>query len=89
MEDFNSYSKSQEGKEENNLFEKVFKTAKQYDGKSKEELFRAVYEEAKKGKMAGTLSNGELDNFAKTLSPFLDDKKRKYLDKIISELKKI
>ena len=49
----------------------------------------AIFEQAKKGKRAGTLTNKEIDDFAKMLSPFLDDSKRKMLNKIVNELKKI
>ena len=49
----------------------------------------AIYKEAKRGKQAGTLTNADIDNFANMLSPFLDDKKRSMLNKIVGELKKI
>ena len=49
----------------------------------------AIYEEAKKGKSNGTLTNQEIDNFALMLSPMLDDKQRKILNKVVNELKKL
>ena len=96
MQDFNSYVNSQKDKEQEaikgmdkNLYKLVQSLANKFDGKSQTELIKAIYEEAKKGKQNGTLTNSEIDNFAQTLSPLLDDKKRKMLSKIIEELKKI
>jgi len=51
-------------------------------------LITAV-KEAQKGKRNGNLSNADIDNFARMLSPMLDDKKRAILKKIVEELKKI
>ncbi len=72
-----------------NLFNLINSLAGKFDGKSQKELLEAVYKEAKKNKKAGTLSNAEIDNFVKMISPILDDKKRKYLYKIAEDLKKI
>ena len=49
----------------------------------------AIYEEAKKGKRQGTLTNAEIDNFKMILSPMLDDKQKRVLNKVVNELKKI
>ena len=73
----------------NDLFQKVMEIARKYDGKSANEILKAIYEEAEKGKKNGTLSNAEIDGFSAMLYRFLDEKKRKILDKIVSELKKI
>ena len=101
MEDFNSFSaKNSQSKnanlggekysnEKQNILNLVSSLARKYDGKSKTELFRAVYEEAKKGKMKGTLTNSDIDNFVNLLSPFLDDKMKKALNKVVEEIKKI
>ena len=67
----------------------VSSLASKFDGKSQNELLMAIYNEAKKGKKQGTLSNADIDNFAAMLSPMLDDKKRKMLNKVVNELKKI
>ena len=93
MQDFNDYVK-EHGENENsgmnkNLYDLVASLSSRFDGKSQNELVRAIYEEAKKGKRNGTLSNADIDNFVATLSPLLDDKKRKMLIKIASELKQI
>lgn len=95
--DFNEYSKKTGNGSANggfggnggNLFDVVSRLAKEYDGKSQSELIKAIFKEAEKGKRNGTLSNAEIDNFAKTLSPFLDDKQRAMLNKVVKELKKI
>lgn len=96
MQDFNEYAKHNNsnqnenfGKIDNNLFNLVNSLAGKFDGKSQNELILAIYEEAKKGKMQGTLTNSDIDNFSAMLSPLLDDKKRKILNKIVAELKKI
>lgn len=93
MEDFRNYKAS--GKQNDNqptggnVFELVKSLSKKFDGKSQNELLAAIYKEAKAGKANGTLKNSDIDGFAATISPFLDDKKRGYLNKIVNELKKI
>ncbi len=90
MQDFNKFSENRNKSEDNgSVFDFVKSVAKKFDGKSEKELFTAVYNEAEKRKRAGTLSNAEVDNFVKTLSPFLDQEKRKILHKISEEIKKI
>ena len=93
MEDFNSYAKNSNKNAKSdldpNLINLLNSRAGKYDGKSQNELMMAIFEQAKKGKRAGTLTNKEIDDFAKMLSPFLDDSKRKMLNKIVNELKKI
>ncbi len=94
MQDFNDYANNQSNGNEQNymdgdLFNLVNSLARSFDGKSQNELISAVYQEAKKGKMNGTLTNADIDRFSAMLSPMLDDKKRKVLNKIVNELKKI
>lgn len=92
MGDFNDYVKDNGNKKKDNggnIFDYVKSFASKYDGKNASELLDAIKVEATKRKKNGTLSNADLDNFSKTLSPFLDDKKQKILDKIIKELKEI
>jgi hypothetical protein len=74
---------------QNDLFKKVMEIAQKYEGKSANELLKAIYEEAEKGKKNGTLTNEEIDALSLMLSPFLDQQKRKILEKIVTELKKI
>lgn len=90
MQDFKEYSKSQNDKSENmNIADFVKKIASKFDGKSEQELYSAVFNEAKKRKEQGKLSNDEIDKFKKAIYPFLDNKKREYLDKIVEEIKRI
>ena len=98
MEDFNEYIKNHsdvdyEKEMQNpayqNLFNMVSDLASKYDGKNQNELMMAIYKEAKKGKQNGTLKNSDIDYFVAMLSPFVDDKKKKILNKIAEELKKI
>jgi hypothetical protein len=91
MEDFREYNSRNkvEGQSSFNVFDMVKNLSQKFDGKNTNDLISAIYKEAEKGKRQGTLSNADLDNFAMTIYPFLDDKKRKYLKKIVDELKKI
>ncbi len=96
MEDFNSFVNNEKNKKreapngmDKNLYNLVSSLAGKFDGKSQNDLIKAIYQEAKKGKQQGTLSNADIDNFVGMLSPLLDDKKRKMLNKIADELKKI
>ncbi len=94
MQDFNDFIKRDGGGGESfsgnqNVIDMVTKMAKQFDGKSQQELIKSVFEEAKKRKRAGTLSNSEIDGFYNMLYPMLDDKQRKMLSKIVSDLKRI
>ena len=94
MQDFNNYANNQgksngQNNTDGDFFNLVNSLARSFDGKSQNELVSAVFEEAKRGKMNGTLTNADIDRFSAMLSPMLDDKKRKVLNKIVSELKKI
>ena len=94
MQDFNDFIKNgndnEEGfKADKGVIDMVTKMAKQFDGKSQQELIKSVFDEAKKRKKAGTLSNAEIDGFYNMLYPMLDDKQRKMLSKIVSDLKRI
>ncbi len=94
MRDFSEYAANEGEKGKNNgfngdLFSFVSETAKKFDGKNGNELLKAVYAEAERGKKNGTLTNADLDNFAATLSPMLDDKKKALLKKVVAELKRI
>ena len=93
MQDFNEYANNPENFDERgtngDLFRTVSDLAKKFDGKNGNDLLRAVYAEAERGKKNGTLSNADLDKFAATLSPLLDEKKRALLKKVVADLKKI
>ena len=93
MQDFNEYANNPENFNERgtngDLFRTVSDLAKKFDGKNGNDLPRAVYAEAERGKKNGTLSNADLDKFAATLSPLLDEKKMALLKKVVADLKKI
>ena len=90
MQDFNDYSKNfNENLNEGDIAELVKRLSQRFDGKSQNDLLKAIYEEALRGKKNGTLTNEQIDNFQRILSPMLDDKKRKMLNKVVEEIKKI
>ena len=93
MQDFNGYANNPENFNERGMNGDLFRTvsdlAKKFDGKNGNDLLRAVYAEAERGKKNGTLSNADLDKFAATLSPLLDEKKKALLKKVVADLKKI
>ncbi len=95
MQDFNEFSKNSKGESKgretdtNNLYDLVKNLSKKFDGKSQNDLLKAIYQEALKGKKNGTLTNEQIDNFRKMLYPILDEKKRKILDKVVEEIKRI
>lgn len=91
MEDFNTYannSKEELNKENPDLTKTVMDLVTKYNGASETELLAAIYKEAEKSRKRGTLTDGDIDNFVKMLSPMLDDKKRKKLIHVANELKK-
>lgn len=90
MSDFNDFINggSKNGNNQN-IFDTLTKIANKYDGKSQGELLNAIYTEAKKGKLNGTLSNQDIDNFVSVLAPILDDKKKRMLISLANDLKKL
>lgn len=87
MQDFKGYSKNQPSQK--GLMQMVTELAQKFDGKNQNDLLKEIYKQAEEGKRAGRLTNADIDNFYSFLSPMLDDKKRKMLEKIVVELKKI
>jgi hypothetical protein len=61
--------------------------AKAFSGKSEGQILQTIIAQAEQGKRDGTLTNQDLDNFYKALSPLLDGFKRKKLAQIINKLK--
>ncbi len=95
MQDFNSFVKNNSNGKTNvsgglnsNLVDMIKNLANKYDGASEEQLLKAIYVEAERNRKNGTLSDADLDNFAKMISPMLDDKMRKKLNAVVSKLKK-
>ncbi|MGN1372530.1 MAG: hypothetical protein ACI4VK_00615 [Candidatus Coproplasma sp.] len=63
--------------------------AKAFYGKSQKDVWQAILAQAEEGKRNGTLTNGDLDNFYRTVYPLVDGAKRKKLKSIIEKLKEI
>lgn len=93
MRDFNDYKKPTDEKIgaafSGDAFDMLGKLSAAYEGKSADEILRAIISEAEKGRRNGTLSDADIDNFAATVSPMLDEKQRKTLKAIVAKLKKI
>ena len=92
MQDFNDFisNAEEENKTQNfDFINLVTSLSNKFDGKDQSELIKAIYYEAEKGKKNGTLTNEQIDGFATALSPLLDENKRKILNKIVKDLKKI
>ena len=93
MKDFNNF-KSNKKKVENQSFsgspyEMFASLSKQYEGKSSDELMQAIIKQAEIGRRNGTLTDRDIDNFASTVAPLLNDKQRKTLSVVVAKLKKI
>ena len=86
MKDFNSYSREQGGAD--SAQDLVKQMAGAFEGKGEADVLRAIYKEAERGRKAGTLTDAELDNFCRAVSPMLDPVKRKKLEQVIARLKK-
>ena len=63
--------------------------AGKYEGASEDEIISAIVKEAERGKRNGTLTNAEIDAFARTVEPMLNAQQRKRLQKVVAFLKKI
>lgn len=82
MDDFASYSgKNIDWQKE------VQSIAARYNGKNESVLMRDIFARAAEGKKSGTLTNEQIDEFYKQISPMLDSIKRKKLQKLIAQLK--
>ena len=95
MKDFNSFTSEEKVNlgEDLNLsgdpFEMLGKLSAKYEGKSSEEIMRAIIFQAEKSRKAGKLTDSDIDNFASSVAPLLNDKQRKTLTTIVERLKKI
>lgn len=65
------------------------KVAGKYEGRSENDMLKAIYAQAVEGKKNGTLTNEQIDAFYKQFSPMLDAQKRKRLQKIVEQLKRM
>ena len=98
MRDFNSYQSNQKSgnntsdnlktKLNDNAFNMLNAFANKYEGKSEQDLISAIILEAEKGRKNGTLTDQDIDNFAKTISPMLTPSQRVKLNAVVSKIKK-
>ncbi len=101
MKDFNSYVKNNRansnggngganggnGDNYGDVEDVLTSLARKYEGADEDELIAAIFAEAERGRKNGTLSDADIDNFARTVSPMLNDKQRKRLESIVRHLK--
>ena len=87
MKDFANFTG--DGGAQDAFLEEAKKVAASYDGKSENDLLKSIYARAVAGKRSGTLTNEQIDAFYAQFSPMLDGAKRKKLQKIVAELKKM
>ncbi len=66
--------------------DKIKKMIDDRSGKSEEELMSELKSEVKKSKNQGKFNQDEIDNFKKTVLPFLTDEQKNRLDEIIKAI---
>lgn len=92
MNDFASYngkSGKRQEKPSEEWTDEAKKIAADYDGRSEGDMMKAIYARAVEGKRNGTLTNEQIDAFYRQFSPMLDGAKRRKLQKIVEQLKKM
>ena len=95
MKDFKSFTSEEKvnlGEDLNlngDLFEMLGKLSAKYEGKSSDEIMRAIIFQAEKSRREGKLTDSDIDNFASSVAPLLNDKQRKTLQTVIERIKKI
>ena len=96
MNDFNSFVNSKgDGKESANTnggFDAasvLSALAGKYEGASEDEIISAIISEAEKGRRNGTLTDADIDSFAQSVAPFLNEQQKRKLLKVIKYLKKM
>lgn len=94
MKDFNSFkSQSKKATETSENYSSPYELfaslSQKYEGKSSDELMSAIIKQAEISRKNGTLSNSDIDNFASTVAPLLNDKQRKTLQSVVKRLKQI
>ncbi len=89
MDDFQSF----QGEETKSVpfdWEKEAKRiALRYNGRGEGEIMKEIFARAAQGKRDGTLSNEQIDEFYNKFVPALDEKRKKKLEKLISQLKEM
>ena len=61
--------------------------AKYYEGKGEEQLIKDIYNNVKAQKESGKLTNAQIEQFAKTVSPMLSPAQREKLNELVIQLK--
>ena len=89
MRDFNSYDgkKKQTDNFNGNAMNLLNAFASKYEGASEKDIISAIMLEAEKGRKNGTLTDKDIDNFAATIAPMLNDTQRAKLKSIVKKLK--
>ncbi len=88
MRDFNSFNSNNNQNSQNANMDLLKGLAKKYEGASEDEIISAIMQEAEKGRKRGTLSDSDIDNFAKMLYPMLNSSQRKKLTEVVDKIKK-
>ena len=89
MNDFASFQGGKEQKTQDEWMREAQKVANGVKGKSDNDILKTIYARAAEGKRNGTLTNEQIDEFYRQFSPMLDSAKRKRLQKLVEELKKM
>ena len=79
-----TYNQSGAGVDANELLQML---AGKYEGKSEDELLASIFAEAQKARKNGSLSDGDIDNFVRTVAPMLSPAQQKKLMKVAGYLK--
>ena len=87
MRDFNSYKPSNNQEKSNSNMDLLKSLAKKYEGASEDDIISAIMLEAEKGRKRGTLSDSDIDNFAKMIYPMLYSSQRKKLNEVVEKIK--
>ena len=90
MKDFASYQGNNPAPKDNaEWMNEAKKLADSFHGKGEGELMKEIYDRAVEGKRNGTLTNEQIDAFYAQFSMMLDGAKRKKLQKIVEQLKRM
>lgn len=88
MRDFNSYSSESGNKNSTNPMDLLKNLASKYEGASQSELISAIIKEAEKQRKNGSLSDSDIDNFVKTISPMLNGSQKEQLKRVVEKIKR-
>lgn len=88
MRDFNNFKPNNNDNSQNANLDLLKNLARKYEGASEEDIISAIMLEAEKGRKRGTLSDSDIDNFAKMLYPMLNPSQQKKLNSVVSKIKK-